>query len=223
MRRFVLALVCAAALSGPAVAEDAAGDWIGKVKIPSGEALTIAAHIRRDPSGALMGVAESPDQIVTPIPIADIAAAPDSLGFAIPGVGAAFKGRWDPAARGWVGVLVQGSVEMPLTLVRGVAPPRPVVAGLDGDWSGVLAAPTGDLRLRLSVRTDAEGTLALFQSLDQSPQQIVAHLTRTGDAVKFELRGVGGFEGRLSPDRKTLDGNWNQMGGSAPLTLKKAG
>jgi uncharacterized protein len=218
-----LAALIAAGLPGAAFAEDAIGDWVGKVKVPAGIDLTIAAHIRKGASGALEGYTESPDQTVTPLPMADIAATPDTLSFAVPAVKGSFKGRWDPAAKGWVGALTQSGFEMPLTLVRGVAPPRPVVAGLDGEWAGVLAVPQGDLRLRVGVRTDANGTLALFQSPDQSPQQMVAHLTKAGEAVKIELRGVGDFEGRLSVDGKTLEGTWNQGGGSFPLTLKKAG
>ena len=212
-----------AALPAAALAEDAVGDWIGKVKIPAGGELTITAHIQRAANGALEGVTGSPDQTVTPLPMTDLAATPDTLSFAVPMVRADFKGKWDPQAKGWVGELTQGGFPMPLTLVRGVAPPRPVVAGLDGEWSGVLAVPQGDLRLNLSVKTDAGGTLALFQSPDQGPQKIVAHLTKTGDAVKVELRGVGGFEGKLSADGKAIEGRWLQMGGSYPLTLKKGG
>ena len=71
------------------------------------------------------------------------------------------------------------------------------------------------------MKTGADGTLALFESPDQSPMKLVAFLTHEGDAVKVELKGVGGFEGKLSPDGKTLDGQWKQMGGSLPLTMKK--
>ena len=217
-----LAALIAAGLPGAAFAEDAVGDWVGKVKVPTGVELTIVAHIKKGPKG-LEGYSESPDQSVTPLPMADIAATPDTLSFAVPLVNGSFKGKWDPAAKGWVGALTQSGFDMPLTLVRGAPPPRPVVAGLDGEWAGVLAVPQGDLRLRVGVRTDANGTLALVQRPDQSPQQMVAHLTRAGETVKIELLGVGGFEGKLSADGKTLEGNWNQGGGSFPLTLKKSG
>lgn len=216
------AALFAIALPAAAWAEDAVGDWVGKVTVPPGVELTVATHIAKG-AGGLQGYAESPDQTVTPLPMAEISAAPETLSFTVPSVGGAFKGRWDPQAAGWVGVLSQNGLDLPLTLVRGVPPPRPVVGGLDGEWSGVLAAPQADLRLRLGVKTDANGTLALFQSPDQSPQQMVARVSRTGDEVRVELPGIGGLDARLSPDGQTLSGTWRQNGGSLPLTLKRGG
>jgi hypothetical protein len=52
---------------------------------------------------------------------------------------------------------------------------------------------------------------------------MVAALTHDGDAVTVHLKGIGGFDGKLSPDGKTLDGQWRQGGGSLPLTMKKDG
>jgi uncharacterized protein len=221
--RLILGALAASLVAGSAFAEDAVGDWIGKVKAPTGDELTIAAHIKKAAGGGYEGFAESPDQVTTPIPMADIAATPDTLAFATPAVNARFAGKWDPAARGWVGTLTQGAIEMPLTLSRGTVPPRPVVAGLDGDWAGVISVPQGDLRLLLHVKTDAGGTLALFESPDQSPIKVVAVLTHEGDAVTITLMGIGGFDGKLSADGTSLEGHWRQMGGSIPLTLKKGG
>ncbi len=219
----VLGLVTAmsAVLGGPALAEDAVGNWFGKVSSPVGVDLTITAHINRNPAGGLEGFAESPDQMLAPLPMTEVRATPDSLTFATPSAKAVFTGKWDPAAKGWVGVLRQNDVDMPLTLVRGAPPPRPVVAGLDGDWSGVIEAPQGDLRIKLHVKTEADGTLALFESPDQSPMQLVAFLTRQDDGVTVTLRGIGGFFGKLSADGKALDGEWRQGGGALPLVLRK--
>lgn len=218
----ILGLVMAAGLGGAACAEDAVGDWIGKVKAPGDVELTIAAHIKKTASG-YEGYAESPDQVVAQLPLTEITATPDALSFKTPMVNATFSGKWDPAAKAWVGALNQSGMEMPLSLSRGLPPPRPTIAGLDGEWQGLLAAPQADLRLVLKVKTDAKGTLALFSSPDQSPMEAIAALTRAGEKVSFELKGVGGFSGTLSADGKSLDGQWKQGGGSLPLTLKKAG
>jgi len=218
-----LAALLAGSIAGSALAEDAVGHWVGKVTSPIGVELTFAAHIKASPSGGLEGYAESPDQVLTPLPMTGVKATDRTLTFATPGAKAVFTGAWDTAAKGWVGVLKQNDVEMPLTLVRGVPPPRPVVAGLDGDWSGVLAAPQGDLRIKLHVKTEADGTQALFESPDQSPMQLVAFLTHTDDGVTVTLRGVGGFFGKLSADGKLMEGEWRQGGGKLPLTLKRAG
>jgi hypothetical protein len=222
MRALIPTLVAAALVASPVLAEDAVGDWVGKVKAPGDVELTLAAHIQKA-AGGLEGYAESPDQVVDRIPLADIAATPDSLIFTVPSVSGRFTGKWDPAAKAWVGTFTQGAFDMPLSLARGLPPPRPTVAGLDGEWAGVLNAPIGDLHLILSVKTDANGTLALFQSPDQSPRKAVAQVAHTGDDVTIQLKGIGGFDGKLSADGKTLEGHWRQGGGSLPLVLTKGG
>lgn len=222
MRSLLLGLAAAGLLSGAARAQDATGDWIGKVKA-NGTELTIAVHIKSGAGGALEGYAESPDQTTMPLPMTDIAAKDGALSFKAPVAGATYAGKWDAAAGAWVGVLTQGGADMPLTLAHGKAAARPVVAGLDGQWTGVLEAPAGDLHLVLKVKTDANGTLALFSSPDQSPIEAVAALTHEGDKVSVQLKGIGGFDGALSADGKTIDGQWRQGGGSLPLTMKRGG
>lgn len=224
MRGWIVgAAIAAAALAGPACAEDIVGDWIGKITAPGDVDLTIAVHVARDGKGGYGGYAESPDQVVMKIPMAGISDAEGAFAFEAPAVNAAFSGKWDPTAAAWVGTLTQNGRDLPLSLARGVVPPRPVVTGLDGEWTGVLAAPQGELHLRLEVKTDAKGTLALFESPDQSPMRMVAVLTHAGDEVTVTLKGIGGFSGKLSADGQTLDGEWRQSGGALPLTLKKGG
>ena len=110
-----------------------------------------------------------------------------------------------------------------MSVAHGKVGPRPTVAGLDGDWAGVLQTPQGDLRVVLKVKTDANGTLARFSSPDQGPGEMAAAVTHEGEAVSFQLKGLGGFDGKLSADGKTMDGHWRQGGGSLPLTMKKGG
>ncbi len=218
---FVLAALMTAALSGSALAEDAAGHWVGVVKTPIGVDLTIVAHMKAAAGGGLEGYAESPDQMLTPLPLSDVKATPESLEFTIGQVRATFAGKWDAGAKGWVGVMDQNGAQMALTLRRGVPPPRPVIAGLDGDWSGMIASPQGDLRILVHVKTNKDGTLALLESPDQTPAQMVAFLTHQNEAVSVTLRGIGGFFGKLSADGKVMEGEWRQGGAATPLTLKK--
>ncbi|MEW5687229.1 MAG: hypothetical protein AB1942_20125 [Pseudomonadota bacterium] len=221
--RLAILSLAALAASAPAFAEDAVGDWIGQVKTPSGVELSLAAHFRKAADGKLEGYAESPDQSPMTLAMAELLATSETLDFSLPLVRARYAGAWDPAAKAWVGALTQGGAVMPLTLTRGVPPPRPVVTGLDGSWSGKVAAPQGELRLELSVTTDARGTLATFKSPDQSPLPLIAHLRRSGEDVGFELRGIAEFAGKLSTDGATLTGEWRQSGAVLPVTFKKAG
>lgn len=211
------------ATAASARAEDAVGDWIGQVKTPGGVELSLAAHLRKTPDGRLEGYAESPDQSPMTLAMAELLATSETLDFSLPLVRAKYAGTWDPTARAWVGTLTQGGAVMPLNLTRGVAPPRPVVAGLDGEWSGKVTAPQGELRLELSVQTGPGGTLATFKSPDQSPLPLVAHLKRSGDDVGFELRGIADFAGKLTADGCSISGEWRQGGATLPVTLKRGG
>ena len=213
--------LAASCLAGTAAAQDPVGDWVGKVVTPGGVELTLAAHIRKTPDGRLEGYAESPDQSTVALAMADVTAEGDALSFEMPLVRARFAGRWNDGA--WVGALTQNGAEMTLRLAPGLPPPRPVVSSLDGVWAGVIAAPQGELRIQLDVKTDAGGTLALFRSPDQSPLPLVAQLYRKAESVAFELRGIGEFEGALSADGGTLDGRWRQGDTVLPLTLRKGG
>lgn len=168
IKTYGLAILTAATYAGSALAEDAAGHWIGAVKTPIGVELPIAAHLTAAASGGLEGYADSPDQVLTPLPLTDVKATRETLDFTINLVKATFAGTWDPQARGWVGIMDQNGVQMPLTLRRRVAPPRPVVAGLDGDWACKITSPQGDLRILVHVKTGKDGTLALLEVPDQT-------------------------------------------------------
>ncbi|PZQ60255.1 MAG: hypothetical protein DI570_14520 [Phenylobacterium zucineum] len=221
--RLAILSLAALAAAAPAFAEDAVGDWIGQVKTPGGVELSLAAHLRKAADGTLEGYAESPDQSPMTLAMAELMATSETLDFSLPLVRAKYAAKWDPATRAWVGTLTQGGAAMPLNLTRGVAPPRPVVPGLDGAWSGTVAAPQGELRLELAVKTDAGGTLATFKSPDQSPLPLVAHLKRAGDDVGFELRGIAEFAGKLSADGATITGEWKQGGATLPVTFRRGG
>lgn len=112
----MLALALAGGLATAALAQEATGDWTGKVTIPEG-ALTVTAHITAGPNG-LEGVAGSPDQTDMPLPMADVAVKDGTLSFSVPVVRASYTGKWDAAAGGWVGALSQNGVDMPLTFKR---------------------------------------------------------------------------------------------------------
>jgi hypothetical protein len=222
IKRIILAGLMAGGVSTAAMAQEVLGDWVGTVKTPGAE-LTITVHVEPGPGGTLQGVAGSPDQTPTPLPMSDIVMKDGTLSFDVPMVGGSFKGTWDATGKRWNGAMTQQGFEMPMFLGHGKVGARPTVAGLDGDWQGVLQVPQGDLRIVLKVKTDANGTLAMFSSPDQSPGEMAAAVTHVGDAVSFQMKGMGGFDGKMSADGKILDGYWRQGGSSIPLTMKKGG
>src|SRR6476619_1675891 len=140
IRTWTLTALLALGLATPAMAQEVLGDWVGTVKTPGAE-LTITMHVENGPGGVLQGVAGSPDQTPTPLPMSDIVMKDGTLTFAVPVVGGTYKGTWDAAAKGWNGTLTQQGFDMPLSMTHGKVGPRPTVAGLDGNWAGVLQVP----------------------------------------------------------------------------------
>jgi uncharacterized protein (TIGR03435 family) len=96
-----------------------------------------------------------------------------------------------------------------------------------GTWQGALKvpqAPNGELRLVLKISTtDVDKLAGIFYSIDQGGQPIPAtSVTASGSGLKISIAALNGsYEGRLSPDGKSIAGTWTQ-GMPAPLTLTKA-
>jgi pimeloyl-ACP methyl ester carboxylesterase len=223
--QWILALTVSALLMGlvladAAHAQQAAGDWHGAIRLPTGDH-RLAVQITGAP-GAFAGTVASPEVSDRVVPLADVRLDGDALSFAVPSIHATYKGRWDAASKSWIGQWSQGQ-DFPVTLEPGKLPPRPVVAGLDGAWSGVITNPAGaKLRVVLHIRTGAGGTIVLMDSPDQLAYGIpVTDLTRDGQKVAFGLKiAQASYAGVLSADGRSIAGTWTQ-GASAPLTFTR--
>ncbi len=91
-------------------------------------------------------------------------------------------------------------------------------------WQGTLHAGQ-DLRTAIKITRNDKGQYqAVFYSLDQGAQPLnIDSITLDGSTVKFTLNLVGGkFEGSLSSDGKTINGNWSQGPNPLPLVLTRA-
>lgn len=91
-------------------------------------------------------------------------------------------------------------------------------------WQGTLHAGQ-DLRTVLKITKDDKGAYkAVFYSIDQGAQPInIDAVTLDGSTVKFAISLIGGkFEGNLSADGKTINGNWSQGPNPLPLVLTRA-
>lgn len=94
--------------------------------------------------------------------------------------------------------------------------------GIAGTWQGTLHAGR-DLRTVLKVEKNNDGFAAKMYSIDQGGAPIpVTSITLQGSTVKYSIMMLdGGYEGKLSPDGKTITGTWTQGGHPLPLELTR--
>jgi uncharacterized protein (TIGR03435 family) len=95
---------------------------------------------------------------------------------------------------------------------------------LAGTWQGTLHAGK-DLRVVLKVTKDDKGAYkSVFYSIDQGGQSLpVANTTLQSGTVKLDLSALGGaYEGKMSPDGKSIDGKWMQGPNPLALALERA-
>ncbi len=112
MKRILLPLFVLC-LATPVLAEDAVGDWSGKLV----ERLRIIVHVKKGPTGALEASVESPDQGSLILAADKVTSDGATLSFAVPSVGGRYEARWDAAQKAWVGSWNQGQ-SLPLSLTR---------------------------------------------------------------------------------------------------------
>lgn len=122
---------------------------------------------------------------------------------------ASYDGNWDEASQQWKGILTEGQA-MPLNWQKGAPPAKPVLAGMDGIWRGVVERNGARLRQAMRIATGEKGTNILYDSPDQMAIGLpVKDLVRKGQAVRFSVMGRAGvFEGSLSADATQLTGTW---------------
>ncbi len=93
-----------------------------------------------------------------------------------------------------------------------------------GDWQGTLSAGGAELRLVLHITKAPDGSLkATLDSVDQSANGIpVNSITLKDSKLNLDVTAVHGtYEGKVSPDAKTISGTWTQ-GQALPLEFKRA-
>ena len=108
-----------------------------------------------------------------------------------------------------------------LVLAAGVAQAQDIA----GDWQGTLSAGGQDLRLVLHITNAPDGSLkAVLDSIDQPGANGIPVSSISLKDSKLDL-GVetvhGTYEGKVSPDAKTISGTWTQ-GAALPLEFKRS-
>jgi pimeloyl-ACP methyl ester carboxylesterase len=96
---------------------------------------------------------------------------------------------------------------------------------LEGVWQGTLEVPPSGFELRIVFRVAVEpdGSLSgLMDSPDQGASDIpVDRVALDESTVRFEVDVAAGYyEGALSEDGATIEGEWNQGGLALPLVLE---
>src|SRR5258708_39113273 len=93
-----------------------------------------------------------------------------------------------------------------------------------GTYSGTLQAGEAQLHLLLHLSKGTNGSLrATLDSLEQGVFAIEASSVSFANFnLKLELTSVGArFEGKVSPDHESIDGNWSQGSASIPLKFHR--
>lgn len=94
---------------------------------------------------------------------------------------------------------------------------------LQGTFTGTLEAGEAELHVVLHLSRNTQGVLnATLDSLDQAVFGIEASsVSLESGILKFEVRRLGiYFEGKVSGDQKTIDGEWRQGSASLPLVFQ---
>ena len=111
-----------------------------------------------------------------------------------------------------------------LSLFLAAPPLLAQVPALEGTYTGALQAGEAQLHLVLHLSRDSNGTLhAMLDSLDQAVFAIEASsVSFHSGTLKLEVISVGArYEGRVSLDHKTIEGEWSQGSASLPLVFHR--
>ncbi len=96
---------------------------------------------------------------------------------------------------------------------------------LAGTWKGELGEGAGKLHIVLTITKLSSGELSgQLVSVDQGATIPMENVTLKGDAVRFEVKAVGGlYEGTLNAARTEFAGTWTQSGAPAqPLKFARS-
>jgi len=116
--------------------------------------------------------------------------------------------------------LLRWVVALTLLLTAGAASAQ----SLAGNWQGTLQAGQRALRIIFVVSAAEGGALrGVMYLIDQGVQGIPATVTSQGTAVRMVAAGANiTFEGSVSPDGNSINGNFTQGGNAISLVLQRA-
>ncbi|HMG85155.1 MAG TPA: hypothetical protein VK574_05405 [Terracidiphilus sp.] len=219
----------AAQAASPTVTQQSiAGDWAGTLKAGPAE-LRLVLHITAAKDGSLTATLDSVDQGANGIPINTVTLKEGKLNLDVQAVKGTYDGTVTKDASEINGTWSQGQ---PLELSFKRAQPQAAAAApklaapsdIDGTWQGSLDTPKGTLRILFKIVNTETGLTATMQSPDQAPVWMpTTSVTRSGGKITIDMKAFGAsFEGQINAAKDTIEGTFNQGGGSLPLVLKKS-
>ncbi len=210
-------------ITAASFAQDITGDWNGTLK-PGGGELRLVLHITKNADGTLKATLDSIDQGANAIPVTAITLKDSKLNLKVDAVNGTYDGKVNADTSEIDGMWSQGG-SLELIFHRGniAAKPAPKPAkpsDIDGDWLGTLDTGMARLRLVLHISNTEDGLTASVDSLDQNAKGLqVTSITRTGPALKFEMKAIGGaYAGTIAKDLAIQESNECFRTGTAPAT-----
>jgi serine-type D-Ala-D-Ala carboxypeptidase/endopeptidase len=180
------AALAATTIAAPAIAQEAAGNWLGVLDV-SGTRLPLVIHLKRDEGGVLSGTMDSPAQGATGIPLAEVKVEAGSLTFAVPTIAGTYKGQWDADAKLWKGEWSQAGQSWPLSFA---VPPAP--QPLPADWQ--LPPDAAIARLIADRNVGRPGQGIVLGVLDPAGSRVIGGGTGAGAKVDrstlFEIGSI---------------------------------
>jgi len=193
--------------------------------------LEIQVDLAQSSGGEWKGTIDIPPQHLKGFPLSGIAVKGNSVMFAMNGVPGdpKFDGKVSADGKTISGAFTQGGADLTFSLKRTgeavietPAKSTAVSKELEGAWEGALDVNGNQLRLKLKMANQADGTASgSIISVDQGGREIsITTITQKGSNLKLELKTIdGGYDGDLTEG--ALVGHWTQGGGTLPLTFKR--
>jgi fermentation-respiration switch protein FrsA (DUF1100 family) len=208
-----------------AQAENVVGDWQGTLSAGGAE-LRLVLHITNAADGALKATLDSLDQNSKGIPVKSITLKDSKLSLDVAAIHGTYEGKVAADGKAISGTWSQG-MPLPLEFKRATTPlkteHKPAKpSDIDGAWMGSIDTGAIKLRVVFHIVNTEDGLMATMDSPDQGMKGMPAtSVTRERSSLKIAAKAIGGlFEGKISADLSSIDGNWSQGGATFPLVLK---
>jgi hypothetical protein len=224
MKTLFLSLLLFAALAGPAAAQTSlAGKWQGRLEVAPGKTLTIQFVFAAVPGGGYSAVVTSPDDgAIKNVSATKVTFADNKLAMDVPTLSGGYAGT----LRNGVleGEWSQAGAKLPLALKPYETPTlkKADIDVLRGEWFGKLTGGGGTVTIVLHMSTAADGAMQAAVDVPEQGAKDIPGKDVILDDGQFSVeipKAQAKIKGLLKGDQ--IVGEWNQLGNSIPLTLKK--